>query len=30
MLTASGLTLEDIVAVLRQRHTTISGGVRRE
>jgi phosphoribosyl-ATP pyrophosphohydrolase/phosphoribosyl-AMP cyclohydrolase len=30
LLTASGLTLEDIVEVLRQRHTTISGGVRRE
>ncbi|SNC63094.1 phosphoribosyl-ATP pyrophosphatase /phosphoribosyl-AMP cyclohydrolase [Hymenobacter gelipurpurascens] len=30
LLTASGLSLEDIVQVLRQRHTTISGGVRRE
>lgn len=30
LLTASGLSLEDVVAVLKQRHTTISGGVRRE
>ncbi|ALD20896.1 bifunctional phosphoribosyl-AMP cyclohydrolase/phosphoribosyl-ATP diphosphatase HisIE [Hymenobacter sp. DG25A] len=30
LLTASGLSLEDVVAVLRQRHSTISGGVRRE
>ncbi|PJJ60412.1 bifunctional phosphoribosyl-AMP cyclohydrolase/phosphoribosyl-ATP diphosphatase HisIE [Hymenobacter chitinivorans] len=30
LLTASGLTLEDVVAVLRQRHSTISAGTRRE
>ncbi|GAB3293397.1 bifunctional phosphoribosyl-AMP cyclohydrolase/phosphoribosyl-ATP diphosphatase [Hymenobacter tenuis] len=30
LLTASGLTLEDVVQVLKQRHTTIAGGVRRE
>ena len=30
LLTASGLSLEDVVAVLRERHSTISGGVRRE
>lgn len=30
LLTASGLSLEDIVEVLRQRHSTISQGVRRE
>lgn len=29
LLTAAGLTLEDVVAVLRQRHTTISAGERR-
>lgn len=30
LLTAAGLSLEDVVAVLRERHSTISGGVRRE
>lgn len=30
LLTASGLSMEDVVGVLKQRHTTISGGVRRE
>nr|WP_261989999.1 bifunctional phosphoribosyl-AMP cyclohydrolase/phosphoribosyl-ATP diphosphatase HisIE [Hymenobacter sp. BT190] len=30
LLTASGLSMEDVVDVLKQRHTTISGGVRRE
>ncbi|RYU83341.1 bifunctional phosphoribosyl-AMP cyclohydrolase/phosphoribosyl-ATP diphosphatase HisIE [Hymenobacter persicinus] len=30
LLAASQITLEEIVAVLRQRHSTISGGVRRE
>ncbi|UPL50923.1 bifunctional phosphoribosyl-AMP cyclohydrolase/phosphoribosyl-ATP diphosphatase HisIE [Hymenobacter sublimis] len=29
LLTAAGLSLEDVVQVLRQRHTTIAGGVRR-
>lgn len=30
LLTASGLTLADVVQVLRQRHSTISAGTRRE
>ncbi|MCB2409953.1 bifunctional phosphoribosyl-AMP cyclohydrolase/phosphoribosyl-ATP diphosphatase HisIE [Hymenobacter lucidus] len=30
LLTASGLTLDDVVAILRQRHATISAGTRRE
>ena len=30
LLTAAGLSLEDIVEVLRQRHSTISQGIRRE
>ncbi|UYZ64094.1 bifunctional phosphoribosyl-AMP cyclohydrolase/phosphoribosyl-ATP diphosphatase HisIE [Hymenobacter weizhouensis] len=30
LLTASGLSLEDVVQVLRQRHTTIASGLRRE
>lgn len=30
LLTASGLSLEDVVQVLRQRHSTISAGTRRE
>lgn len=30
LLAASNLTLDDIVAVLRERHSTISAGVRRE
>ncbi len=30
LLAASGLTLDDVVAVLRERHSTISAGVRRE
>jgi phosphoribosyl-ATP pyrophosphohydrolase/phosphoribosyl-AMP cyclohydrolase len=30
LLTAAGLSLEDVVAVLRQRHATISAGTRRE
>lgn len=30
LLTAAGLSLEEVVQVLKQRHTTISGGVRRE
>ncbi|MBW3128204.1 bifunctional phosphoribosyl-AMP cyclohydrolase/phosphoribosyl-ATP diphosphatase HisIE [Hymenobacter profundi] len=30
LLAGSGLTLEDIVSVLRQRHSTIAAGVRRE
>ncbi|TGE28607.1 bifunctional phosphoribosyl-AMP cyclohydrolase/phosphoribosyl-ATP diphosphatase HisIE [Hymenobacter metallicola] len=30
LLTASGLSLDDVVSVLRQRHATISAGTRRE
>ncbi|MBC6612874.1 bifunctional phosphoribosyl-AMP cyclohydrolase/phosphoribosyl-ATP diphosphatase HisIE [Hymenobacter sp. BT507] len=30
LLAGSGLSLEDIIAVLRERHSTISAGVRRE
>ncbi|TGE18086.1 bifunctional phosphoribosyl-AMP cyclohydrolase/phosphoribosyl-ATP diphosphatase HisIE [Hymenobacter elongatus] len=30
LLAASGLSLDDVLAVLRQRHTTISGGIRRD
>ncbi|OON67628.1 bifunctional phosphoribosyl-AMP cyclohydrolase/phosphoribosyl-ATP diphosphatase HisIE [Hymenobacter sp. CRA2] len=30
LLTASGLTIDDVVQVLRQRHSTISAGTRRE
>lgn len=30
LLTASGLSLQDVVEVLRQRHSTIAAGIRRE